>query len=413
LQKSRTDTFTRRKSAIHSGTGITPVILVDFSDLPAQPANTASVFNQMLFGTGAGAKTMATYYCEVSGGRFTVAAGPGGVVGWYRAAPPSVYYGGNLGSGPGVNDSNVLALVKEAVAAANAAGFDFAPYDQDGDGKVDVVNIIHAGAGEETGGGTPPNAIWSHRSSLGAQAVSYDGVTIDDYIIQPELSGPGGGLNTIGVFCHEYGHALGLPDLYDTDYTSNGVGLWSLMSSGNYLNGGRTPAHMDAWCKWKLGWITPTRYTFNAAGVEIKNAETNPSALFLWQNGVQGGEYFLVENRQLVGFDLYLPQAGLLIWHVDDTQTSNANEWYPGHTSSGHYWVALEQADGKLISNWERTIQAETVMATAATCTVTPPGEPVSIRPRRPTRIRMAEPTLALACATFAPSARRFSRISR
>jgi hypothetical protein len=151
---------------------------------------------------------------------------------------------------------------------------------------------------------------------------------------------------TIGVFCHELAHGFGLPDLYDIDYTSQGTGDWSLMSSGSW-NGwmGNSPAHLDAWCKTQLGWVTPTNITTNQNGASIPQVETDPTVYRLWSMGAPGNEYFLVENRQRIGYDFHLPGAGLLIWHVDDVMDQNTDEWYPGHTSSGHYLVALEQAD--------------------------------------------------------------------
>ncbi len=70
------------------------------------------------------------------------------------------------------------------------------------------------------------------------------------------------------------------------------------------------------------------------------------SEAYLLQNSLCGTEYFLVENRQKTGYDTYLPGNGLCIYHIDNSVNNNNNEWYPGHTSSGHYHVALEQADG-------------------------------------------------------------------
>lgn len=173
---------------------------------------------------------------------------------------------------------------------------------------------------------------------------------INDYVIQPETLG--GGMQTMGVFAHEYGHAIGLPDLYDTDGSSEGIGDWSLMAGGswNYVTrSGDRPAHMDAWCKYKLGWVMPTRVTGTLMNEPITQAATAADVYQLGNGSpvLLGGEYFLVENRQKAGFDAGLPGAGLLIWHIDESMTTNNSECYPGgpDCSIQHYHVALEQAD--------------------------------------------------------------------
>jgi hypothetical protein len=158
---------------------------------------------------------------------------------------------------------------------------------------------------------------------------------------------------TMGIFAHEYGHALGLPDLYDTDYTSEGVGQWSLMASGNWNSVSREgdrPGHLDPWSKYKLGWITPFQVQGTLWNTPIYQAS---SYAYIYQlrtgSPAKGGEYFLVENRQKAGFDEGLPGAGLLIWHIDEGKTDNDMECYPGGPacSSQHYRVSLVQADNR------------------------------------------------------------------
>ncbi|GAG07093.1 unnamed protein product, partial [marine sediment metagenome] len=243
-----------------TGTAKVPVILINFSDTTT--TNTPSEFESLLFesnptiATGPG--SMKDYYEEVSYGDFSVSSGPSGVSAWVTAANGHDYYGQDDVDG---DDLNPAELVKEAVQKADAAGFDFSQYDNDGDGKVDVVMIVHQGTGEEVSG--TATDIWSHRwnlTSAGVGSVSVDGVTVNDYAIQPERDVAR--MNTIGVFCHEFGHALGLPDLYDTDYTSWGIGDWGIMAFGSYnkdTNDGDSPAHFTAWSKYFLGWVTPTQ----------------------------------------------------------------------------------------------------------------------------------------------------------
>ena len=339
-----------------SGTANIPVILINFKDRSATFSGTD--FNTLLFGSGN--YSLKEYFTEVSYGSFTVTAGPGGVAGWYTAANNHDYYGQNDTGGA---DRWPGTLVREAVMAADAAGFNFAPYDQDGDGYVDVVAIVHQGSGAEAGGTSTD--IWSHSWSLnGAYYYGYsDGgeyttndphpqggyIKVNKYIIQPEsLSG---GMQTIGVFAHEYGHALGLPDFYDTDYSSEGIGNWSIMAGGAWNSVSRPgdrPAHMDAWCKYALGWITPAIVSGTLTNEPISAAATNADVYQLLPGSPSsGGEYFLIENRQKSGFDAGLPGAGLLVWHIDESVSSNRNECYPGgpDCAVNHYHLSLMQAD--------------------------------------------------------------------
>ncbi|WP_446012098.1 M6 family metalloprotease domain-containing protein [Candidatus Electrothrix sp.] len=186
-------------------------------------------------------------------------------------------------------------------------------------------------------------------------------VKVNDFIIQPELSSEGG-LNTIGVFAHEYGHVLGLPDLYDTDdprdsnIASKGVGDWCLMGSGSWNKSvregsrdGDSPAHFSAWCKYKLGWVKPTVVTGTLVNESINAASRQADVYqFLPGSPSTGGEYFLIENRLQDGFDIGLPGSGLAIWHIDEAKEDNTQEC---ETATGcpvkHYKVALEQADGQ------------------------------------------------------------------
>ncbi|WP_448383405.1 M6 family metalloprotease domain-containing protein [Desulfosoma sp.] len=340
-----------------TGTSNIPVVLINFSNTTT--TYTSSNFDSLLFGTGN--YSVKDYYQEVSYGVFSVSPGPSGVAGWYKASNTHDYYGQNNSSG---EDKWPGDLVYEAVAAADAAGFNFAPYDQDGDCYVDVVGIIHQGTGEEASGKSTD--IWSHRWNLkSAYKYGYSHyseyttndrcatggyVKVNDYTIQPEIYGFT--ISTIGVFAHEYGHALGLPDLYDRDYSSYGVGKWSLMALGSWNYStvpGDRPAHLDAWSKYKLGWVRPTQVTGTLANEFINQVETYPDVYKLLGGTPDSGEYFLVENRQKTGFDLGLPGAGLLIWHIDAAVPDNDDECYPGgpSCSKSHYKVALVQADNR------------------------------------------------------------------
>jgi immune inhibitor A len=221
---------------------------------------------------------------------------------------------------------------------------DFSQYDNNQDGYVDVLIVIHSGTGAEFSGSN--DDIWSHKWSIVPRYK--DGVYISDYTVQPEFWASPGDM-TIGVYAHELAHGFGLPDLYDTDYSSNGIGKWGLMAYGSW-NGstglGDSPAHPSAWSRIQMGFVTPVVIISNTYSQAIPSVEDSSYVFRLWTSGSIGDEYFLVENRQKVGYDSYLPGDGLLVWHIDDAKSDNTQEWWPGQPGSNHYAVALEQADG-------------------------------------------------------------------
>ncbi|NIN01455.1 MAG: M6 family metalloprotease domain-containing protein [candidate division Zixibacteria bacterium] len=314
------------------------VILVDFND--NQHSRTTGEFDTLLFSKGFVVSTgsMRDFYWENSYQTFELI---GDVAGWFRMPQDYSYYTyGESGFGPYPN--NAQRMVEDAVNAADSV-VNFADYDGDGNGFVDALFVVHSGLGaEETGSGWQ---IWSHRW-VTSEYVFLDGVIVYDYSTEPEIR-IGTGLVDMGVFCHEFGHVLGLPDFYDYDYSSEGLGDWTLMAGGSWNNSGRTPAHFDAWGKKTLGWTTVNVVTSNQTDVEILQAETAPFCYRLWTSGSLGDEYFLVENRQKTGFDRYIPGHGLLIYHVDENTFGNSHEWCPGDSPVEHYMVALEQADGQ------------------------------------------------------------------
>ncbi|MEW5923869.1 MAG: M6 family metalloprotease domain-containing protein [Candidatus Zixiibacteriota bacterium] len=320
-------------------------ILIKFSDKPESvvPAE----FDTLLFVNRQG--TVRHYYNEVSGNQLDiVTVNLPSSVGW-TMAPQTYDYYCNDQNGTGEYPQNSQKLCEDVTALVNPV-VNFSDYDNDGDNYVDAVILIHTGPGAEfTHTSTD---IWSHKWSVWPPKL-LDGVYVFDYSIQPEYWSIPGDI-TCGVFCHELGHVFGLPDLYDTDYSSRGVGKWSLMSYGSWCGPtglGDYPSWLDAWSRIYLGFESAVNVSSNINGAAIESVESGGNIYRLWSSGAMGNEYFLVENRQKTGYDTYLPGSGLLIWHVDATVLSTINpnddEWYPGYTSSGHYGVALEQADGQ------------------------------------------------------------------
>jgi M6 family metalloprotease-like protein len=348
------------KAVPATGTGQLPVLMINFNDTAS--TYTTADFNTLLFATTG--FSMKKYYEEVSYGNFTVS---GSVLGWYAAANTHDYYGTNSGG----SDAKPADLVEEAVIAADPTT-NFATYDTDGDCFVDVVAIIHQGTGEEAGGAATD--IWSHRWNLNSASfygrgssgiyttndtcASGGNVKVNDYIIQPEVLF--GGQQTMGVFAHEYGHSFGLPDLYDTDGSSSGLGNWALMAGGSWngvTRSGDRPSHMIAWSKYFLGWIAPTMVTTPLTGENV-TAAADASDVYQIGTGTPASaaaEYYLVENRNKTKFDAGLPASGMAVWHIDEgkktvNNSDNANECIPpADCSVNHYRIALVQAD----NNWD------------------------------------------------------------
>lgn len=345
------------------------VILIDFSD--TSPSHSVASFDDMMFDNWTPG-SVSDYYYEVSYGQFSLT---GIVVGWYEADNTHNYYGyggyGIYGSYP----HNAPRLVEEAVDAAQAGGVNFSLYDNDNDGEVESMFIVHQGPGAEETGST--NDIWSHQWGIsygGGSARYYDGVWINTYTIQPETHSDGSHID-IGVFCHEYAHALGLPDLYDYDNGSwttindandNPICDWCLMASGSWGNGdGSNPSHICGWGKWQLGWITPTQGVVNASATatiyDIEEYENDPYPSFVVVypgNNPSSSEYFLLEYRRTEtretndlfdhydsdywsGPPLQLDQ-GLIIMHVDEDQPDGSGRWNDGSPDNSNYGIWVE-----------------------------------------------------------------------
>jgi len=311
------------------------VILVDFADNHADVATyPPSHYQAMLFSVGSyPTGSMRDWYLENSYGQFNVT---GSVTIWLRMPQLYSYYVDGQ-AGFGTYPRNAQKLAEDAVTAADPY-VDFSLFDNDGpdgvpdsgddDGMVDALFVVHAGPGREETGSS--DDIHSHAWSM-ANPRSVDGVLAGRYSMEPDNG-------KRGVFGHEFGHVLGLPDLYDTDYSSSGAGYWCMMASGSWGGGGLTPVHFLSWCKAQLGFLEPVVLRMNEVSVSFPDVETNPVSCVLWTGGYPGQQFFTVENRQQIGSDVSLPGAGLVICHVDETVSGNSNDWHPR--------VMVEQADG-------------------------------------------------------------------
>ena len=303
----------RTKDA-YRGVWYFPVIFVETPDF--SHTFTVEEWAEQLFTVGTHSiGSMRDYYREVSYGKFDI---DGVALGWIMADHDySHYHQNNYGFNGGAAE-----LAREVVLKAEALyNPDWSQFDNDGDGYVDGVVIIHMGPGGEGGN---PNQIWSHVSSF--DPVVLDGVTLSRYSIQPETRA-GNQMETIGTLCHEHGHVLGLPDLYDIEYTSkpDPVGYYCLMAGGSDGGNprGSRPAHFSAWCKYELGWVTPTVITNpgNFTVDAIQTYDTNNTYKIEIPDSPQ--EYYLLANRWRgapLQFEAIPTRflGGLLIYHVDD-----------------------------------------------------------------------------------------------
>ncbi len=285
-------------------------ILMGFKDQPftKTQANFNNLFNQVGYSTEGATGSVKDYYNENSYSQFNLSVT---VAGPYTSAKPMKYYGGNDDYG---NDLHPEELVTEAVNAADAF-VNFADFDNDNDGYVDGVYVVFAGHGEDAG--ASENAIWAHAYEI--PSLKKDGKYIKSYSCSAELAGESGSAITpIGVICHEFGHVLGAPDYYDTDYEDggefDGTGDWDVMANGSWNNEGRTPAHHNAYTKVEVyKWATATDLT---AKVNVTVEPAKSSKSFYKVNSSTSGEFWIMENRQKVGFDAYIPGHGLIIYHV-------------------------------------------------------------------------------------------------
>jgi M6 family metalloprotease-like protein len=295
-------------------------ILIGYQDkaFTRTKAEVENLFNQIGYTADGAAGSVRDFYRESSYNQLDLSVT---VVGPYTASQNMAYYGANDSWG---DDVRPRELVTEAVNLADP-DVNYADFDNDNDGAVDGVYVLFAGYGEEAGGGA--NCIWSHAWSI--PSITRDGKTISRYSCSPELrNNSGSNLTRIGVIGHEFGHVLGAPDFYDTNYSTGGqfqgTGYWDMMASGSWNNNGATPAQHNAFTKiYKYNWASATTLT-------LANSVQNKTSFYRYDT-TTSGEYFLLENRQQVGFDAQLPGHGLLIYHVHKDVNTVGNVINAGH----------------------------------------------------------------------------------
>ncbi len=360
-------------AALDQAQFVLPVLLGRFSD--ATTTHGAAQFTTLLFGDNPDG-SLTEYFDEISYGQFQLT---GEVRGWFEAGNTQDYYSnGDNGGGTSDFPRNKHGFVRDVAAAADDS-VDYTQYDNDGpdgkpnsgddDGYVDGVCVVFPGLGPNQSTWGDQDNLWPSSSSLSSDHeyvtndIGYNGepVIVSAWLVVPEEYTYDGIENVphpIGMIAHEFGHVLGLPDLYDrTDDSegpdfndSEGLGRWCLMASGNYGGDGdhsESPSHMSAWCKVLMGWVTPVTVT-QEDSYSIPAAETSSTVYRLWEDDYELSSYFLVENRQKTLFDQYLPGEGLIIYHVDELRWFGETKYSSGvnNNDETHKLVDIEAADG-------------------------------------------------------------------
>jgi M6 family metalloprotease-like protein len=360
-----------------------PALMIGFADTDTTTLPRAAQYDSLYFGltppTGR-SYSLRTLYREMSNDLLDV---QGQALGWVLGDSAASYYLGACGSANAIDCSTgqarLWALWSGALADLDPS-VDFGQFDNDGadgipnsgddDGFVDVLQLVQPVVGGECGG----TGVWAHRWFLSAlsgtvyqtddpAATGGAAIRINSYFIASGVGGVGPGnrsgcaspsqISGIGTTAHEFGHAIALPDLYDTGGGTEGIGEWGLMGSGGYTSA-NSPAHFEAWSKERLGWVTVT--PLSAAGTQIVSPVVSGDTIYLVRPppGIANprGEYFLLENKQpigsdtagmLVGGNAGPKLGGLLIWHIDSTKIVTGGN---GVNFGAPHGVALEEADG-------------------------------------------------------------------
>ena len=328
------------------------MLLVNFKDTKFKAANNKELYeriaNEEGFSEGNFKGSMADYFKAQSRGKFELDFD---IVGPLTVSKNAKYYGENDSNG---NDKHPGEMICEAVELAKEQVDDWTVYDWDGDGYVDQVYVVYAGKGAADGGAS--TTIWPHAYDLDSSNYYGDGdgpvkvgenLYVNSYACGPELEGQTGSIGGIGTMCHEYSHCLGYPDFYDTDYSGGqGMGSWDLMDQGSYNGDGYQPAGYTSYERWFAGWEEPIE--LKADDVEVSNMKSlqNGGEFYIIYNDKNANEYYLLENRQLDGWDAGLPEAGMLILHCD----YDASVWEQNgpNNDPNHQRMTVVPADGKI-----------------------------------------------------------------
>ncbi len=327
------------------------VILVEYLDEKFRIPNAGEYFNNAInqpdFDSGRWIGSVADYFKDNSLGLYTPQFD---IYGPVTLEKNMAYYGANDRYG---NDTRPHEMVSDACRILDeTTDINFADYDNDGDGIVDNVFIYYAGFGEANSV-SRPNTVWPHSHDLSVadprNKYIFDGVRIDHYACTNEVEEEAAGyedwlVEGNGCFIHEFSHVLGLPDLYETSYSAGSFtpGYYSALDYGPYNNGGHTPPNYGAYERYALGWMTPEELLHSGEITLEPIFDTNTAYMV---NTSRDNEYFLFENRRLEGWDKFIPNEGMLVWHIDFSlsifETNTVNN------DPRHQYVDLIEADDR------------------------------------------------------------------
>lgn len=309
---------THNDNVLTHGVRHIPVLLASFADVSFQIADPQAQFDALLnekgYSANGGTGSVQDFYRDNSKGEFTPVFD---VFGPVTLSREMAYYGGNSGNDHSIHGHEAVAEAAQLLDDV----IDFSRYDYDNDGYVDMFLVYYAGYNEAEGG--PEDSIWPHKSGLGGR-YSFDGKLMGTYFCTSELRGYEGVIMCgIGTTCHEFGHSLGLPDFYDTDYERNGEsgGLYwfSTMCSGCYNNNGCTPPYFNAEERIILGWMADSDIQTLEKGT-ISFGSVKDDIAYRSYTDTEG-EYFLYECRDGSGWDYPIRGlSGLIVYHVDKSK---------------------------------------------------------------------------------------------
>lgn len=313
----------------HKGSPRAIVILAEFEDVkftiedPQRSFDDYFNSHERLVNYGRGenrnASSVSKYFSDVSFGQFVPEFD---VYGPVQVPKPLSHYGGTKSGG---DDENMKDLFQDACSLMDET-IDYSQYDANDDGWVDLVIIIYAGYSESWTRNSV-DCIWPKSGIVNGG--TYDGKKVLRYVVSAELVGypgcwgskPFERINGIGIMCHEFCHALGLPDLYPIDKSAKvdnqGMEYWSLMDGGANLSNGYSPTALNAWEREAFGWIEiPT--LDETQDLTLTPIDAGGKAYrILNDNDSSGHEYFIIENIQKVGHNIDQRGHGMLVYHVD------------------------------------------------------------------------------------------------
>ena len=357
--------------------GVTPnaapkgvVILVNFSNKSMQSGHTQATFDEMCNSlnctVNGGYPSAGQYFADQSNGTYRPQFDVFGPVTLSR----NVAYYGTDGSEEGDDQHATDAVIEGCRLANEQFTINWADYDSDNDGYVDFVYVIYAGKGQADGGTS--ETIWPHNWEVSsarqygsctytASQCKLGGKTIENYAMSSELSG--NSLGGIGTLCHEFGHVMGMPDFYDTNYSTNYDNNltpcdWDVMDGGAYNGDGHCPPNYSPWEKEFFGWATTINPGNEGQNLTLyANGTQNYQPYQITTNGkyvgpTTAGLRYYIENRQAVGWDAPLTGHGMLLWKV----TFNESKWTnnePNNTANNPYYTVVSAYGNKI--GWDGT----------------------------------------------------------